>query len=213
VLFRRLSERAVRADVQARAPQLSESEATSIARVASGRLDRAERLLDPAAADRRAVLLETARSVYADPDFDPGQAAARLLDLAHEQASKAREELEAELEELDLPTREVDQRLRRAAFGAEREEVLEALEELATWYRDLVAVAVGAGQAAVNCDRPTELAADATVARIGAAEQAAEILRETWRDYDELNLHPALALEALFVRLHRELAASPAAIA
>ena len=67
--FRRLSERAVREQVLARAPQLSEQEATSIARVASGRLDRAERLLDPASAKRRTALLETARSVYA-PEFD-----------------------------------------------------------------------------------------------------------------------------------------------
>src|SRR6476659_1244858 len=41
--FRRLSERAVREHVRARAPQLSDEEATSIARLASGRLDRAER--------------------------------------------------------------------------------------------------------------------------------------------------------------------------
>src|SRR5437773_326062 len=40
VPFRRLSERAVRAAVKARAPELSEDEATSIARVAGGRLDR-----------------------------------------------------------------------------------------------------------------------------------------------------------------------------
>ena len=77
--FRRLSERAVREAVQARAPQLSEDQATSIARVAGGRLDRAERLLDPAAARRREELLETARSVYADPDFDPRAAAAKLM--------------------------------------------------------------------------------------------------------------------------------------
>src|ERR671930_90527 len=53
VPFRRLSERAVRAEVEARAPELSEEETTSIARVAGGRLDRAERLLDPAATRRR----------------------------------------------------------------------------------------------------------------------------------------------------------------
>src|SRR3954462_12702318 len=46
--FRRLSERAVREEVRARAPELSDEQATAIARVASGRLDRAEGLLDPA---------------------------------------------------------------------------------------------------------------------------------------------------------------------
>ena len=47
VPFTRLSERAVREEMPARAPELSEDEATSIARVAGGRLDRAERLSTP----------------------------------------------------------------------------------------------------------------------------------------------------------------------
>ena len=50
--FRRLSERAVREEVQARAPQLSDDEATSIARVAGGRLDRAEQLLEDGTVER-----------------------------------------------------------------------------------------------------------------------------------------------------------------
>src|SRR5256714_7231982 len=52
VPFRRLSENAVREAVQARAPELSEDQATSIARVAGGRLGRAERLLHPGGAQR-----------------------------------------------------------------------------------------------------------------------------------------------------------------
>src|SRR5204862_4199925 len=96
VPFRRLSERAVREEVQARAPQLSEDEATSIARVAGGRLDRAARLLDPKAAGRRAELLELARAVYADPDFDPGKAAERLMKAERTRAAEAKEREEAE---------------------------------------------------------------------------------------------------------------------
>jgi len=213
VPFRRLSERAVREWLGHHGVGLDPEQLTALARVAGGRLDRAKRLMHEDGAERRAAVLEVARGVYADAAFDPGEAAGRLLELARERAARARAELEVELEELDLPAREVDQRLRRAAFGAEREDVLEALEELGAWYRDLVAVAVGAERAAVNFDRLAELSTDASVGRIGAAERAAEILRETWRDYDELNLHPALALEALFVRLRRELAPSPAAIA
>src|SRR5690348_7163279 len=91
VSFRRLSERAVREEVQARAPQLSEEEATSIARVAGGRLDRAERLLDPAAAQWRGELLELARAVYADPEFDAGAAADALLGAAKARAAEAKE--------------------------------------------------------------------------------------------------------------------------
>jgi hypothetical protein len=44
------------------------------------------------------------------------------------------------------------------------------------------------------------------------AEAAAEAVRETWRLYEELQLQAGLALEALFVKLQRELAgaATPA---
>src|SRR5213076_2117783 len=56
VPFRRLSERA-------------EERRVALARVAAGRLDRVERLLDPAAASRRTILIEQARAAYCDPSF------------------------------------------------------------------------------------------------------------------------------------------------
>ena len=48
VPFRRLSERAIREVVDVRAPELDDEARASLARVAAGRLDRLERLLDPA---------------------------------------------------------------------------------------------------------------------------------------------------------------------
>jgi len=208
VPFRRLSERAVREAVVSRRPELSAEEATSIARVASGRLDRAERLLDPAAAKRRAVLLETARSVYADEVFDAGAAAGKLLDAARERAAEAKEREEAAIGELDLPAREAEQRVRRAARGAEREELLASLEELASWYRDLVAAAAGAETALVHVDRAELLREDGTLERLEGAEQAAELVREAWRRFEEFQLSAGLALEALFVALRRAFAGS-----
>jgi DNA polymerase-3 subunit delta' len=205
VPFRRLSERAVRAVVDARVPELDEEQRTALARVAGGRLDRLERLLDPNEVARRTRLIEQARAVYRDPAFEPAAAAAALLENARERGADARALEEAKLSALDLPTREADQRLRRAERGAEREELLAQLEELAAWYRDLVAVAVGAGQTAVHLDRLDELQADATRERLLGAERAAEAVRATWRRLEEFNLSPQLALEALFVRLGREL--------
>jgi DNA polymerase-3 subunit delta' len=202
VPFRRLSERAVREEIRSRAPELSEEQATSIARVASGRLDRAERLLDPAAAERRAVLLETARSVYGE-SFDPAKAAARLLDGAGTRGAEAKEREEAAIEELDLTAREAEQRLRRAARGAEREELLASLEELASWYRDLVAAAAGADKALVHVDLADALREDGTLERLEAAERAAELVREAWRSFEEFQLSAGLALEALFIELRR----------
>jgi DNA polymerase III subunit delta' len=206
VPFRRLSSRAVRAEIAERAPALDEAEVTALARVAAGRLDRARRLLDADAAGRRATLIEVARSVYLDPDFEPAAATERLLEGIRARGAGARDEAERELEGLDLPTREAQQRVRRAQRGAEREELLAELEELAAWYRDLVAVAAGAEGAVIHFDRRQELGEDGTRERLVGAERASEEVRATWRTLEEFNLNPGLAVEALFVRLRRELA-------
>jgi DNA polymerase-3 subunit delta' len=212
VPFRRLSERAIREEVAARAPGLEPEQAMAIARVAAGRLDRVQWLLDPKASARREALLEVARAVYADPAFDPGAASARVLDGAREHGAEAKEKAEADVERLELTARELEQRLRRVQRGAEREELLASLEELASWYRDLVAVAVGAERAVVHYDRLAQLAEDASTERLAGAESACELVRETWRAFEEFNLSPGLALEALFVRLRRELG-GPVAVA
>jgi DNA polymerase-3 subunit delta' len=205
VPFRRLSERAIREDVARRHPALSEEEATAIARVAGGRLDRAQRLLDPKARARRETLLEVARSVYLEAGFEPSAAAERLLEGIGDRAGEAREEAERDVERLELSGREAEQRVRRAQRGAEREELLASLEELAAWYRDLVVVAAGAPNAAIHFDRLDDLTQDGVRERMLGAERACEIVRETWRDFEELQLNSGLALEALFVRLRREL--------
>jgi len=209
VPFTRLSERAIRTEIDTRAPGLSPNEAASLARLAAGRLDRVTRLLDPESTRRRDTLLDIARSVYTDPAFEPGAAAQRLLDGARERAAEAKVKAEEELETLDLPTREAEQRVRRAARGAERDELLASLEELASWYRDLVVVAVGAESAVVHADRLDLLTQDGKTERLAGAERAAELTRETWRAFEEFNLSPPLALEALFVKLRRELGAIP----
>ena len=210
VSFRRLSDATVREEIVARSPELSENQATALARVARGRLDRVERLLDPQAARRREAVLEVARSVYRDPGFEPRNAADVLMGIAAERAAEAKERAQAENDELDLTGREKEQRTRRAMRGAERDEVLLCLEELEAWYRDLVVVAAGAETAAAHVDRVDELREDATVERLAGAEAAAETVRETWRLFEELQLQAGLALEALFVKLHRELAGAPA---
>jgi DNA polymerase-3 subunit delta' len=207
VPFRRLSERAVRELVDKRAPELADDERAALARVAAGRLDRLEGLLDPAARARREALIEAARAPYLTERFEPADAAAVLVENAAARATEARGVEEARIAELDLSARDAEQRVRRAARGAEREELLAQLEELAAWYRDLVAVAVGAEEAAIHLDRLPELRADATRERIVGAERAAEAVRQLWRELEEFNLTPQLALEALFVRISRELAA------
>ena len=211
VPFRRLSERAVRAEIARLAPGLADDQARAFARVASGRLDRARRLLDADAIERRTALLGVARGVYRDSGFEPSEAAATLLEGTRARGVSAKDDEVRRLEAFDLPTREAEQRARRAQHGAEREELLAGLEELAAWYRDLVVVAAGAEGAVTHADRLAELVEDGTRDRMVGAERAAETVRETWRVLEEFNLNPGLALEALFIRLRRELAGPVAA--
>jgi DNA polymerase-3 subunit delta' len=207
VPFRRLSERAVREALERHAPGLDEHAVTALARVAAGRLDRAERLLDPSAARRRDGLIEIARAVYRDPAFEPADAAQLLLDGVGDLGRSVRERAEQEVEELQLTARDAQQRVRRAQRGAERDELLAQLEELAAWYRDLVVVAAGAEHAVIHFDRLEELREDARVERMLGAERACEAVRQTWRNLEEFQLSAGLALSGLLTQLRRELAA------
>jgi len=202
VPFRRLSERTVREWIAEQPGELADDEATAIARVAAGRLDRAALLLDDEASQRRAARLKLARSVYLASEFDAGAAAEIVIAGSRDRAKQARDRAEEDLAGLDLTEREKEQRLRRAARGAEREELLAALEELAAWYRDVVAFAAGA-EVAVHCDHADELREDASVERLGGAEEAAELARDAWRNFAEFNVNAPLALEALFIQLRR----------
>ena len=90
--------------------------------------------------------------------------------------------------------------------------MLEALEELAAWYRDLVAAAAGAQSALAHADRAEQLSEDGTLERLEGAVRAADLVRETWRSLEEFQLSAGLALEALFVELRRAFA-GPVAVA
>jgi DNA polymerase-3 subunit delta' len=213
VPFRRLSEPAVRAAIRTRAPELPEEEVTTLSRVAGGRLDRVARLLDPAAAKRRETLLGVARAVYHAPELDTAEATEALLAGIAERGAEAREKAEEAIALVELTGREAEQRARRAQRGAERDELLAVLEELEWWYRDLVVLAAGAEAAVVHVDRLDELRADASRERLLAAERACELVRDAWRQAEELQLSTPLALEALLLRLRRELAGPAVSVA
>jgi DNA polymerase-3 subunit delta' len=203
VAFHRLSRSAVEEWIRGQAPELAAQEVGVLGRVAGGRLDRAARLLDERARVRRTALLDAARGAYRDEGFDPSAAAAVILDGASRLGADAREQEQALVDDLDLPPREAEQRVRRAEFGAERAELLASLDDLGAWYRDLVVVAEGAERAAVHADRLEELRDDAAAGAAAGAEEAAEVVRQAWREAEEFNLNPSLFLEALFVRLRR----------
>lgn len=212
VPFRRLSEAAVRTWIAERAPDLDEDEVRALARAAGGRLDRARRLLDSEAAKRRETLVALARSVYRESAFDPGAAAAALIAFASERGREAKERETAALEGSGLTAREAEQRIRRAQRGAEREEQLATLEALEAWFRDLVVVSAGAPGSALHSDRLATLEADVALGLGDGPLAAAEHVRDAWRAFEEYNLNPQLAFEALFIRLRRAFP-RPAAVA
>ena len=201
VPFRRLSRGAIKGHLAARG--LAGEKLEIAARVAAGRIDRAERLLDERAGERRRTVIDVARSVYVDADFEAAGAARKIGQLGHARGTEARSEVENAAEREERP-REVEQRARRAERGAERDEVLTALDVLASWYRDLVVVGAGATAAALNCDRLAELGEDARPDVAARAERAAETVRDVWRSF-EFNVQTGLALEALFIRLRRDM--------
>jgi DNA polymerase-3 subunit delta' len=202
IAFHRLSRRAIEEKLVESRPELDAETLSSVSRVAGGRLDRAERLLDPDAAARRVELVELARSVYLAERFDAGAAGRIIVDAARAAGEEA---ARTDAETSEGTAREREQRARRVARGAEREEILGALDLLAGWYRDVLAASVGAGGVALNADRPAELGEDGARVSAPAAERAVEAVAETRRSF-ELNVSPPLALEALFIRLHRAFA-------
>lgn len=201
VPFRRLSRPAVERHLAAVRPDVDRSARAAASRLAAGRLDRAERLLDAGASARRTELLELARSVYAGERFDPGAAARTVVEAARSAGQVA---AKAEGDGVEGTAREREQRARRIARGAEREEILRSLDLLAGWYRDVLAASVGAVGVALNADRASELEEDGARIPATAAEEAVEAVLATQRSF-ELNVSPALALEALFVRVSRSL--------
>ena len=62
-------------------------------------------------------------------------------------------------------------------------------------------------------DHLAQLREDASVERVAGAERAVELVRKTWRAYEEFNLQPKLALEALLVQLRQALASAVPATA
>lgn len=204
VAFRRLSHRSVERVIRESRPDLPPHVVATAARVAGGRIDRARRLLDESAAERRLEVIALARSVYLDRTFDPGAAAKRVVAAAREAAAAARADAEAVEDESETP-REREQRLKRVARGVEREELVETLDVLASWYRDLAVAATGATAAILNADQLVALAEDGRLVGVSSAIRATEAVAETRRRF-ELNLNASLAFEALFIEVHRAVA-------
>ena len=202
VAFRRLSRGAVLEWLAAQ-PDV-DGDPELLARASGGTLERARRLLDPADAEARRELLGLVRSAYRQEGFDAPGAAQHVLGLASAHGDEARARARESADD-SLTQREAEQRERRAGRGAEREFILEVVETVASWCRDLLVACGGAPEAAINADFASELADDAGLVDIRGVERALEAVLETRRRF-ELQLQANLALDAMFVSLQRALA-------
>jgi DNA polymerase III subunit delta' len=179
------------------------------ARAALGNLDRAVELArDPAAAARRRTYLELARGACVDEGFDPAAAGASVLAASGQRAKAESEavgrERDARLESVDDPKDEkalrkrFEDRARREARRAEWDELRLAVDTIGLWYHDLLAAALGAQAAVINAD--TAAALPSAAGAVPHAQRALEAVADVRRSL-ELNVHPALAIDALFHRL------------
>lgn len=181
------------------------------ARAALGNLDRALELAgDPSAAKRRRTYLELARGASADEGFDAAKACAAVLaasgQRARAEADAVGRERDARMESVDDPKDEralrkrYEERAKRGARRAEWDELRLAVDTVGLWYHDLLAAALGADDTVINSDIAAGLPAAPTSAAVGHAQRALDAVADVRRSL-ELNVHPALAVEALFHRL------------
>jgi DNA polymerase-3 subunit delta' len=189
--------------------------ALACARLAGGDADRAERLAG-AGATARAEAEAAARAVLGDHD-DAGWVLAGpwrpMLERAAERGAAAEDEVKQALEgRLEREpkrgsgglTREYELQARRARRRAHTAALDESLELVAAWFRDLVAVASGCEEQALNTDRLPALREDAAGRDAGRLIDCISLTEETRRRL-ERNVLEDLALEALFDSLRRRI--------
>ena len=181
------------------------------ARAALGSLTRARELAgDPAASERRLEYRRLAAGGAHDPSFDPAAAAAVVLSAAaargKRESLEVTKQLTALLTSIDDPKQEralrkrFEERAKRAGRRAEWEELRLAVDTVGLWHRDRLAAAVGAPDAMLDSEPAGDVPAHGGGGTAADSVAALSVVLDVRRSL-ELNLHPGLALEALFHRL------------
>ncbi|MGZ5312247.1 MAG: DNA polymerase III subunit [Solirubrobacterales bacterium] len=189
-------------------------EAEAVARLCEGDLALARFLLSDAGRALRAGAEAAARAARNDPEAaEPYRA---LLDSAERAGAEAGAEEERRLLELadqggrrgrsGKLTREATDQVKRTERRARTQALDLGLALCCAWYRDMAALAAGAGEVVLNTDRGSELAADAEGIEPAAAREAVEWVLDTRRRL-RLNVSEELALQALWLRLAESLEA------
>jgi DNA polymerase-3 subunit delta' len=190
-------------------------EARALAREARGDLDAARALAAHGGpAERHELYLELARGAYRDPAFDPGAAAgvvdragaARGAEEAAAVTAAASEQLArlggdaAAARERRRVERDADALARRRRRAAQVAELQSAVDAAASWYRDLLATAVGAESSLIHSRRRQALQEDVQAGAGAFAGEALDVARDVRRSL-ELTITPVLAAEGLYHRV------------
>ena len=204
------------ADVLVKRDGVDPETAEAAARAAQGHISRARRLAtDPQARRRRAEVLEVPRGLTS---VGPAVAAAEALVKAAEAEAKAQtEELdEAETSALRqalgesakgrMPRgtagalKELEERQKSRATRIKRDALDRTLLDLASYYRDVLVLQLGASTGLVNTELAPELR---TAARNGRPEDTLKRLDAIMacRERLDANVNPQLAVEALTLAL------------
>ncbi len=212
VRFARLGPDAVEARL---AERPAGDERRAAARLSGGDVGEAAFLLDPLGRELRAAVEELTRSVRSGELADsPWTALASAADAAGEREAAAVRERAAELEEEAAErsgpasrrrAREAEDAAKRASRQARNATLDLGLGLFGAWMRDLAAVAEGAPELVLNCDRAGELTGLADGLDPRRARRAGELVMETRRRLT-VNVSEALALEALAFRVEYLLA-------
>lgn len=198
-------------DAEARRIGLEDSQERGLAvRIAAGSAGALGRFADPAAIDE----VRAHRAIPARlRDEGPGHAleAAKLIDgEVRRRAGVVRDAAKAERQSLEetygdrLPrglAKESDERAGRREREVRTTVVTAALDDLASWYRDCLVVALGgSAEQAIHADAAAALVADAAALGPVNLLHATDLLLAA-REELELNVSTGLALEGLFLEL------------
>lgn len=196
----------IEARLQTGAAGVSATMALTFARVSRGDAALALRLThDTALAGRRERYLELAGGLTrGNPAGGAGGLADALLELV-EEAVAGREFSADAPEGFETATRkQLEQDAHRRESAARREELMLALDFLATWFRDLMVMACGAGDAIHNKDFELELEGLSLPSKApGYAAAAATV--EAARAKLGYNIDLELAMQAMFHELQEVL--------
>ncbi|MFA6000606.1 MAG: DNA polymerase III subunit delta' [Thermoleophilia bacterium] len=184
---------------------VSETIAQAYARVSRGNLGLARALCeDEELVARRGRYLQIGENLTRGAwEGGAAQMAADILSAAQEAGEAVEEETIPEGFIATTKKRQ-EQDAHRRSSAAQRRELILALDFLESWFRDMMVMASGAGQAVMNRDYELELEDQALASRAGSYRRAVGVIEAT-RSKLGYNIDLELALQAMFYQLQEVL--------